>query len=107
MFKKTFDIYERFLKNMTKVVRGHFCLIFQRNYIYLEKVKIKSRKANNILALQQQDAENDNNFENSNQNQSENDPEERNILRGWHKSSRLVHFFRAIYERKKNVEIFF
>ena len=56
---------------------------------------------NNILALQQQDAENDKNFENLNQNQSENDPEERNILRGWHKSSRLVHFFRAIYERKK------
>ena len=63
---------------------------------------------NNILALQQQDAENDKNFENLNQNQSENDPEERNILRGWHKSSRLVHFFRAIiiYGRK-NVEIYF
>ena len=59
------------------------------------------------MALQQQDAENDNNFENSNQNQSENDPEERNILRGWHKSSRLVHFFRAIYERKKCGNLFF
>ena len=62
---------------------------------------------NNILALQQQDAENDKNFENLNQNQSENDPEERNILRGWHKSSRLVHFFRAIYERKKCGNLFF
>ena len=28
-------------------------------------------------------------------------------LRGWHKSSRLVHFFRAIYMKEKNVEIFF
>ena len=78
---------------MTKVVRGHFCLIFQRNYIYLEKVKIKSRKANNILALQQQDAENDNNFENSNQNQSENDPEERNILTQYMKEKNCGIFF--------------
>jgi len=62
---------------------------------------------NNILALQQQDAENDKNFENLNQNQSENDPEERNILRGWHKSSRLVHFFRAIYRNKKKCGNFF
>ena len=29
------------------------------------------------------------------------------FLRGWHRSGRLVHLFRAINERKKNVKIYF